>query len=77
MILILNSNHITVLTTRKKILAETRTVPTVSSFVSGHHWKEPGSLFFTPSVQVFICINKISLSLLFSRLFPFFSLSYM
>ena len=43
-------------------------VPTASRPVTGHHWEEPGSIFFTPSHQVFIHIDKIPLSLLFSRL---------
>jgi len=36
--------------------------------VAGHHWKEPGSVTFTPSLQVFIHIDEIPSSLLFSRL---------
>lgn len=35
--------------------------------VTGHHWKHPGSIFFVHSLQVFIHIDKIFLSLLFSR----------
>ena len=35
---------------------------------TGHHWEKPGSAFFTPSLQVFIGIDEIPLSLLFSRL---------
>jgi len=28
-------------------------VPTAAGPVTGHHWKEPGSVFFAPSLQVF------------------------
>ena len=45
-----------------------RFVPTASGLVTGHHWKEPGSVFFAPSLQVFIYVDMIPLSLLFSRL---------
>jgi len=34
-------------------------VPTASGPVTGHHWKEPGSVLFTSSVQVFAYIEKI------------------
>jgi len=34
-------------------------VLTASGSVTGHHWKEPGSVCFTPSLQVFIYIDKI------------------
>lgn len=30
----------------------------------GHHWKKPGSVFFTPSLQIFTCNEQITLSLL-------------
>lgn len=43
-------------------------VPTVSSPVIGHHWGEPGSLLFSPSLPVFACIDEIPLSLLCSGL---------
>ena len=39
-----------------------------SGSVTGHHWKKPVSLCFAPPHQVFIPMNKIPLSLLFSRL---------
>ena len=29
-------------------------VPVASCRLIGHHWKEPGSIFFAPSLQVFI-----------------------
>ena len=43
-------------------------VPGASGPVTGHHWKEPGSILFAPFLQVFISIEKTPLSLLFSRL---------
>lgn len=45
-------------------------LPNASSPVSGHHWKQSGSILFTLSLQVFILlhIGKIPLSILFSRL---------
>lgn len=43
-------------------------VPIVICPVSGHHWKELGSIFFIPFHQVFIHIDKILPRLLFSRL---------
>lgn len=36
--------------------------------VTGHPWKEPGSVLFAPSIQVFICIGRILQSLLSSML---------
>lgn len=36
-------------------------VPMASGSVSGHHWKEPGSVLFAPSFQVFIHIDKFPL----------------
>jgi len=33
-------------------------VPIASCPVAGHHWEEAGSVFFTPSLQVFINIDK-------------------
>ena len=51
-------------------------VPIASGPVAGHHWKEPGSISFAPSLQVFIDIEKIPLSLLQAEQFqlsqPFF-----
>lgn len=35
-------------------------VPTASDPVTGHHWKEPGSLI-VPSLQEFIYIGKVLL----------------
>lgn len=47
-----------------------------SGSVTGHHSEEPGSFFFTSYPQVFVDIDKIPLSLLFSKLkSPNFSLS--
>ena len=43
-------------------------VPIASGPVAGHHWEEPGSVFFAPSWQVFISIDEIPLSLFFPRL---------
>lgn len=43
-------------------------MPTASFPVSGCHWEEPGPLFFAPSHQTFMYIEKIPLSFLFSRL---------
>lgn len=43
-------------------------VPVASSPVSGHHWNEPGSISFVPSLQVFIDMGEILLGLLFSGL---------
>ena len=34
-------------------------VPIASGSVTGNQWKEPGSILFAPSIQVFIFINKI------------------
>jgi len=34
-------------------------VPIASGLVTGHHWEEPGCIFFTPCLQVFIYIDKI------------------
>ena len=45
-----------------------QSVPAASGPVTGHHWKEPGSVLFAPSLQVFMYIDKISLSRLFSEL---------
>jgi len=36
-------------------------VPTASPPVTGHHWEEPGSVFFSPSHQVSIYTEKIPL----------------
>ena len=35
-------------------------VPVDSGSVTGHHQREPGSIFFAPSLQVFLYINKIA-----------------
>ena len=35
-------------------------IPIASGPVTGQCWKEPGSFFFAPSLQLFICIDKIS-----------------
>lgn len=43
-------------------------VPIASGPVPGHHWKEPGHVFFGLSFQVFIHINRIPLNLPFTRL---------
>lgn len=43
-------------------------VPIASRSIPGHHWEELGSTFFTPSCQVFMHVDKISLSLPCSRL---------
>ena len=44
-------------------------VPIASGPVTAYHWKEPGSIFFATSLQVFLYIDKIlPSSLLFSRL---------
>ena len=43
-------------------------VSTASGPVTEHHWKEPCSVLFSPSLQVFIYIDEIPLSLLFFRL---------
>lgn len=42
---------------------------------TGHHWEEPGSVFFTASLQVLVNIGKTPPSHLFSRLSSPFSLS--
>lgn len=53
-------------------------VPITSGPVTGHHWKEPGSLLIVPSFQLFIHIDKVLLEppLLQAELFqlaqPFF-----
>lgn len=43
-----------------------RPLPLVPSLE--HHWKEPVSVAFIPSLQVFACIDEFPLSILFSRL---------
>ena len=43
-------------------------MPIASCLGTEHHWKEPGSILFTSSLQEFIHIDEISLNLLFSRL---------
>jgi len=40
----------------------------VSCPVAEHQWKQSGSIFFAPSLQAFIYMSMIPLSLLFSRL---------
>lgn len=40
----------------------------VSSSITEHHWKEPDSIIFSPSLQVFINGAEILPNLLFSRL---------
>ena len=41
--------------------------------VTGHHWKDPGSIFTALSLQVFIHMDEILLSLLFFKLNRFLS----
>lgn len=43
--------------------------------VTGHHWKEPNSIFLVPSPQVFIDIDEIPLSWVYCRLRSSISLS--
>lgn len=43
-------------------------VPLASCPVTGHNWKEPNSILFAPSFQVFIHNDKIPLDLLFFRM---------
>lgn len=43
-------------------------MPITSSPVTRQHWEEPDSVFFTPSHQVFILMDKVSKHLFFSRL---------
>lgn len=43
-------------------------VPIVSCPVSGHQWEKSDSIFFTALYQVFLNIDKIPLSLLFSKM---------
>ncbi|KAK4829959.1 hypothetical protein QYF61_008090 [Mycteria americana] len=43
-------------------------VPIASCPLTGHYWKEPGSVLFKSSLQVFIHMHKIPLSLLFCML---------
>lgn len=43
-------------------------VPIDSCIITKHHWKEPVSATFIPSLQVFIHIDEFSLRLLLSRL---------
>ena len=42
-------------------------VAVASGPVTGHHRKEPGSVLFAPSLQVFIYVDEITPTLLFSR----------
>jgi len=50
-------------------------VPTVSCPGTGNHWKESGSFFLEPSLQVFIDMVEIPPSLHFPKLKSFSSLS--
>lgn len=43
-------------------------VPIASGSVTGHQWKEPSSTFLAPSPEMFIDIDEIPLSCVFSRL---------
>jgi len=43
-------------------------VPVASGPATGHHWREPGCVSFALPLQIFVCVDKIHLSLLFSRL---------
>lgn len=45
-----------------------QSVPIASCSGTGHHWREPGSVLFAPSLQLFMGTDKIPQSLLFSRL---------
>lgn len=49
--------------------------PIASDLVTRYRRKEPGSIFFAPSIQMFINIDEMLLSLLVSRLSSFSSLS--
>ena len=51
-----------------RVLPVLHFVSIASCPVTVHHWTEPASVLFEPFLQVFIHINEISLSLLFSRL---------
>ena len=58
--------HCSVMLTVKKGLPDIQTeppaiqfVPTVSCPVTGHYWKDPGSILFLPFFQIFIYIDKI------------------
>lgn len=42
--------------------------PTASSPITRHHWKEPGSPFLAPFLQVFVSITKIPPSVFLCRL---------
>lgn len=44
-------------------------VPIDSCPTTGHHWEESGYIFFTPSLQVFIYINKIPRAFYLSKSF--------
>lgn len=50
-------------------------VITASGPLTRQHWKEPGSVFFTTSILVFVHINKSPLSLILSRMSSSLSLS--
>jgi len=42
-------------------------VPIASGPATGHHPEEPGTVLFAPSLQLFMHIDEMLLSLLFSR----------
>lgn len=48
-------------------------VPTISGLPTGHHWKVPPSVLFAVFLQVFLYIDEILMSLLFSQLCQSFS----
>jgi len=59
----------------EKAFPDVQTEPPVFQFVltasgpgTGHHWKEPGSIFLIPSHPILIYMDEIPLCLLFSRL---------
>lgn len=35
-----------------------QSVPTSSCSVTRHHWEEPGSIFFTATLQIFVCLDE-------------------
>lgn len=46
-----------VLTLRWNFLFEFLAIATCP--VTGHHWKEPGTILLAPTLEIFICINEI------------------
>ena len=60
----LSGQPVPVLSHSKEVIPRAQIESPVFQFVlmasghgTGHHWKEPGSIFFTPSLKTFVHIN--------------------